>query len=155
RAQTEAALLHAREAGTALQRGNADQAIAILTETLEDKTLSNDRRATFLNDRGVAYARKGQVREAIEDFNRAIQLYPEYAAVYNTRATVLLGLGAAKEAIKDFDRALLRAPGYAAAYSTRGGAHMKLGQVELAIADYSKAIELAPTSPAALSGRGR
>jgi tetratricopeptide (TPR) repeat protein len=154
-AQSDSSLLRVREAAAALVRGNVDQAITIYTEGLEDKSLPNDRRATILNDRGVAYSRRQQQKEAIEDFNRAIQLYPEYAAVYNNRGNVLLGLGAVREAVKDFDRALLLAPGYAAAYSNRAGAYMKLGQVERAIADYSKAVELTPTSAAALSGRGR
>jgi tetratricopeptide (TPR) repeat protein len=154
-AQSDASLLRVREAAAALVRGNVDQAIAIYTEVLDDKSLPNDRRATILNDRGVAYSRRQQQKEAIDDFNRAIQLYPEYAAVYNNRGNVLLGLGAAKEALKDFDRALLLAPGYAAAYSNRAGAYMKLGQVDRAIPDYSKAAELTPNSAVALSGRGR
>jgi tetratricopeptide (TPR) repeat protein len=147
--------LKLRDASMALQRGSVDQAITLYTEALEDKSLPNDRRATILNDRGVAYSRRLNYKEAIDDFNRAIQLYPEYPAVYNNRGNVLLGLGAVREAIKDFDRALLLAPGYAAAYSNRAGAYMKLGQVEQAIAGYTKAIQLTPTSPAALSGRGR
>ncbi len=44
-----------RDAGAALQRGNADHAITLYTEALDDKSLPNDRRATILNDRGVAY----------------------------------------------------------------------------------------------------
>src|SRR5215470_5743296 len=143
--QSDTSMLRVREAAAALVRGNIDQAIAIYTEALEDKSLPNDRRATILNDRGVAYSRRQQQKEAIDDFNRAIQLYPEYAAVYNNRGNVLLGLGAVKEAIKDFDRALLLAPGYAAAYSNRAGAYMKLGQTGRAIGDYTKAIELTPT----------
>ena len=154
-AQGDAVALKSREAASALVRGNVDQAVTLLSEALEDKSLPNDRRATLLNDRGVAYSRRHQQKDAIDDFNKAIQLYPEYAAVYNNRGNVLLGLGAVKEALKDFDRALLLAPGYAAAYSNRAGAYMKLGQVERAIADYTKAIELTPSSAAALSGRGR
>ena len=154
-AQSESGQLRVREAAAAIVRGNLDQAIALYNEALDDKSLPNDRRATILNDRGVAYARRQQHKEAIDDFNRAIQLYPEYPAVYNNRGNVLLGLGAVREAIKDFDRALLLAPGYAAAYSNRAGAYMKLGQIEQAIAGYTKAIQLTPTSPAALSGRGR
>jgi tetratricopeptide (TPR) repeat protein len=153
--QSESSVLKVREAAGALQRGNHDQAVTLYTEVLEDKTLPNDRRATILNDRGVAYSRRLQHKEAIDDFNRAIQLYPEYAAVYNNRGNVLLGLGAVREAVKDFDRAIVLAPGYAAAYSNRASAHMKLGQVERAIADYTRAIELTPSSAAALSGRGR
>ncbi len=154
-AADDAGVLRAREAGAALARGNVDQAIALFTEALDDKNLPNERRATLLTDRGVAYARRQSPREAIEDFNRAIQLYPEFAAVYNNRGTVLLSLGVAREAIKDFDRALTLAPGYAAAFSNRAGAHVKLGQIDLAIADYSKAISLVPVNPAAFTGRGR
>jgi tetratricopeptide (TPR) repeat protein len=148
-------MLKAREAGMALSRGNDDQAIALFTEALEDKTLTNDRRASILTDRGVAHARRQSPREAIEDFNQAIQLYPEYAAIYNNRGNVLLGIGAVREAIKDFDRALVLAPGYTAALSNRGGAYVRLGQIDQAIADYTKAIQLVPGSAAALTGRGR
>ena len=151
----ETGQLRAREAGAALARGNLDQAIALYTDALEDKTLPNERRATLLTDRGVAYARRQSLKDAIEDFNRAIQLYPEYAAVYNNRGNVLLGIGAVREAMKDFDRALALAPGYAAAFSNRAGGYMKLGQTDLAIADYTKAIALIPANPAALTGRGR
>jgi tetratricopeptide (TPR) repeat protein len=154
-AQSEPGAQRARDAAVVLARGNVDQAITLYSEALEDKTLPNDRRGTILNDRGVAYARRHQPKEAIEDFNRAIQLYPEYAAIYNNRGNVLLTLGAVREALKDFERALLLAPGYAAAYSNRAGAYMRLGQLDRAMADYTKSIELTPTSAAALNGRGR
>ena len=146
--------LRAREAGAALARANVDQAIALYTEALADKALPNERRAIIMTDRGVAHRRQSP-KDAIDDFNRAIQLYPEYAAVYNNRGNVLLGVGAVREAMKDFDRALVLAPGYAAAFSNRAGAHMRLGQVDAAVADYTKAIALVPANPAAFTGRGR
>lgn len=147
--------LRAREAGAALARANVEQAITLYTEALADKTLPNERRAIILTDRGVAHARRPSPKDAIEDFNRAIQLYPEYAAVYNNRGNVLLGVGAVREAMKDFDRALVLAPGYAAAFSNRAGAQMRLGQLTPAVADYTKAIALVPANPAAFTGRGR
>src|SRR5262245_11986506 len=73
----------AREAGVALARGQLEQAIALYSKALQDKTLPNERRAVLLSDRGVVHARLQNPKEAIEDFNRAIQLYPEYAAIYN------------------------------------------------------------------------
>ena len=109
----------------------------------------------LLSDRGVAHARLQKPKEAIEDFNRAIQLYPEYAAIYNNRGNVLLALGAVREAMKDFDRALLLSPGYAAAYSNRAGAYLRLGEMAPALVDYNKAIALVPVNPAAFTGRGR
>jgi tetratricopeptide (TPR) repeat protein len=154
-AAEDAGLLRAREGGAALARGDVDRAIALFTEALADKKLPNDRRATILTDRGVAYARRQSPREAIEDFNRAIQLYPEFAAVYNNRGNVLLAIGAVREAMKDFDRALVLAPGYAAAFSNRAGGHMKLGEIDRAVADYTRAITLVPANAPALTGRGR
>lgn len=138
-----------------LLKGAANEAITRYTSALADTSLSNDRRATLLNDRGVAYQRAGQPKLAIDDFNRAAQLLPEYAAIYNNRASVLIGLGLYNEAIKDLDRALLLAPGFAAAYNNRASAAVRLGKLGDAIADYSSAVKLMPQNPAPLSGRGR
>lgn len=142
------------EGGAELVRGNAGQAIAAYTEALKDTGLANDRRAAVLNDRAVAYVRIGQPKLALEDYNRAVQLFAEYPAAYNNRGNLLLVLGQNAEALKDFDRAVLLAPGYAAAYSNRANAKVKLGQLDGAIGDFTKAIELLPASAPPLSGRG-
>lgn len=145
----------AQEAASNLLRGNTAQAIALYTEALKDQKLSNDRRGAILNDRAVAYARSGQAKLAIDDFNRAIQLFPEHAATYNNRGNLLLALGLPKEAIRDFDRAVLLAPGYAAAYANRAGAYDRLSKADEALRDYTRAVELMPQSPVPLAGRGR
>lgn len=145
----------ADEGAGALVRGEAQQAVTNYTEALKDTALPNDRRAAILNDRGVANIKLGQTRQAFEDFNLAVQLFPEFAVVYNNRGNLLLSLGLAKEALRDFDRAIVLAPGYAAAYNNRAGAYMRLSETESAIADYTKAVQLLPSNPAPLSGRGR
>lgn len=151
----ETTQLHARDGALALQRGKSDEAIRHYSLALEDRTLPDDRKATILNDRGVAYVRLGKTREAIEDFNRAVELFPEYAATYNNRGNLLLALGLPNEAMKDFDRALALAPGYAAAYNNRAGALMQAGDPKKAIRDYTQAIRLLPAAAAPLAGRGR
>ncbi len=138
-----------------LLRGDPARAITAYTEALDDPAVSNDRRASLLNDRGVAYMRAGQPKLAIEDFNKAATLFPEYAVVYNNRGNLLLSLGLLKEAIKDLDRAIVLAPGFASAYNNRAGAYVRQGQLNTAIADYTKAIQLMPQNPAPLAGRGR
>jgi|LNFM01.1.fsa_nt_gb tetratricopeptide (TPR) repeat protein len=145
----------AQESARLQAQGNLEQALALLTEALGDTRLTNDRRAAIFTDRGALLARLNQPKAAIEDFNRAVQLYPEYPAIYNNRGSTLLTLGLAREAIKDFDRAVVLAPGYVAAYNNRAGARLLLGQHDGAIADFSRAIELAPETVAALAGRGR
>jgi tetratricopeptide (TPR) repeat protein len=147
--------LKAQDAATALVRGDAGQAVVGYTDALKDPALPNDRRATILNDRAVAYARLGQTKLAIDDFNRAAQLFPEYAAIYNNRGNLLLALGYPEEALKDFNRAIVLAPGYAAALSNRAGAYAKVGQIDQAIRDYTAAVRLMPQSAAPLAGRGR
>lgn len=145
----------AQEAARAQSQGNLDQSLTLLGEALADARLTNDRRAIILADRGALLARLNQPKAAIDDLNRAVQLYPEYPAIYNNRGSILLTLGLAREAIKDFDRAVLLAPGYVAAHNNRAGARMLLGQTGAAIADFTRAIELTPGSVAPLAGRGR
>lgn len=138
-----------------LAQGRTAEAINAYSAALADTALSNDRRATLLNDRGVAYARAGQVKLAIEDFNAAAGLFPEYAAIYNNRGNLLVSLGLLKEAMKDLDRAIVLAPGYISAYNNRAALYVRLGQTGDAIADYTRAIALNPQTPAPLSGRGQ
>lgn len=157
-AQAPAADLATRKvqaAASALVKGQHQQAIDLYSEALTDTTLSNDRRATILNDRGIAHARIGSGKAAIDDFNRAVQLYPEYSVVYNNRGNVLLSLGLPLESVKDFDRAITLAPVYAAAFNNRATAHMRLGDADAAIRDYNRAITLSPGSAAPYNGRGR
>ncbi|MCH9808428.1 MAG: tetratricopeptide repeat protein [Alphaproteobacteria bacterium] len=154
-ARGEATSLHVRNGALALQRGKSPEAVQHYTTALDDRSLPDDRRATILNDRGVAYVRLGKTREAIDDFNKAVELFPEYAATYNNRGNLLLALGLIDEATKDFDRAIALAPGYAAAYNNRAGALMQKGSPERAIRDFTQAVTLLPAAAAPLAGRGR
>ncbi len=149
----------AQEAAAALQRGDIDQSVLLYTAALDDTSISNDRRAVLLTERGVASMRRRNFKGALEDFNKAAALYPEYPAVYVNRGNLLLMLGqpieTIREAIKDFDRAIVLSPSLAAAFGNRGAAYLKLGAHDVAVADFTRAIELQPQNPAALNGRGR
>lgn len=148
-------LVTSREAAAALQAGRADQAVTLYSTVLANPSLSNDRRAQVLNDRGVAYARLNKLKVAIDDFNTSIRLAPEGASTYNNRGNVLLALGLSVEAEKDFDRAIVLAPGYVAAYVNRANARALTGNTEAAMSDFSRAARLMPKAPAAYGGRGR
>ncbi|MDX2287851.1 MAG: tetratricopeptide repeat protein [Hyphomicrobiaceae bacterium] len=151
----EIAALRQRDAAAALARGSNEEAVAHYTTALAAPDLPNDRRATLLNDRAVAYVRLGKTRLAVDDFNKAVELFPEYAPTYNNRGNLLMALGLDEEAIKDFNRAVVLAPGYAAAYNNRAGALLRSGAAGASIADYTQAITLAPASAAPLTGRGK
>ncbi|RMF07364.1 MAG: tetratricopeptide repeat protein, partial [Alphaproteobacteria bacterium] len=148
-------LLQAREGVSALLRGDYEKAVAAYSRALEDRTLSDPRRANIYNDRGVAKWRLKDARGAVEDFNKAIELFPDYAVVYNNRGNALLELKQPEEAIKDFDRAIALAPAYGAAYNNRGNANHMLGHYEAAARDFRKAARLMPTNAVPYNGRGK
>jgi tetratricopeptide (TPR) repeat protein len=147
-------LLRAREGAAALIRGQYDKAIAAYDEALEAPEIADFVEASIYSDRGIAKWRSGQTKEAIEDFNKSIQLSPENANVYNNRGNALMDLSHPDEAVKDFDRAIALSPNYGAAYNNRGNARVALGQYDAAFQDFRKAVELMPQSAVPFNGRG-
>jgi tetratricopeptide (TPR) repeat protein len=143
----------AQQAAIAFRQGRMQEALGLYEAALADRTLGNERRASVLTDRGVVYARLRQVAEAIDDFNAAIKLFPEYSVVYNNRGALLVKLGAVEEALKDFHRALSLAPGYAAAHANRAGALASIERYGQAVDAYTDAIRVAPQSVEPLAGR--
>jgi len=139
-------LIRAREGAAALMRGQYDKAIAAYDEALTAPEIADFIEASIYSDRGVARWRLNQTKEAIEDFNKSIELSPENATVYNNRGNALMDLGHPDEAVKDFDRAVALSPNYGPAYNNRGNARVALGQYNLAFQDFRKAVELMPQS---------
>jgi tetratricopeptide (TPR) repeat protein len=148
-------LLKAREGAAAVLRGQYDKAIALYDEALATPDIADFVEASIYSDRGVAKWRLKQVKEAIDDFNKSIQLSPENATVYNNRGNALMDLGHPEEAVKDFDRAIALSPNYGAAYNNRGNARAERGQYSQAFQDFRKAVELMPQSPVPFNGRGK
>ena len=70
-----------------------------------DKALTLDpENADILNDRGVAYWRKGDTDRALEDYSEALNLRPNKAALTN-RGNLLLQRGELEKARKDLLKA--------------------------------------------------
>ena len=74
-----------------------------------------------------AYFRKGnknfasgKYKDAIEDYNKAIELNLQYAEAYNNRGVANFNLGKYKKAIKDYNKVIELNPQYAEAYNNRG-----------------------------------
>ena len=150
--------LKGTEATAALERGDVDQAVLLYNAALDDTSISNDRRAVLLTERGAALMKRRNFKAALDDFNKAASIYPEYPAIYVNRGNLLLmmsqGPDTIKEAIKDFDRSIVLSPALAAAFGNRGAAKLKLGAPVPAIVDFTHAISLQPQNPASLNGRG-
>ncbi|MGE0611455.1 MAG: tetratricopeptide repeat protein [Hyphomicrobiales bacterium] len=149
------ALLHASEGAAALLRGQYEKAIVAYDEALKSPKLTDARKSNILNDRGVALWRLKRYAEAIADFNKAIELFSDFAMVFNNRGNVLMELGRYEEALADFNRAVTLAPGYGAGYNNRGNAYMVLKKYEEAFQDYNRAVALMGTNAVPFNGRGK
>ena len=103
---------------------------------------------------GLSAQQKENNKLAIQFYDNAIELKPDYAKAYNNRGVAKSDLGEKKNAIKDYDNAIELKPDFAEAYNNRGNAKSDLGRIEDAIKDYDEAIELKPDFAKAYNNRG-
>lgn len=78
------------------------------------------------------------------DFNRAIQLKPDFAAALSSRGALRYRDGKPEEALPDLDRAVKIDPANAIAQYRLGQIYQALDRLQDAIAHYRRAAELAP-----------
>ncbi len=121
--------------------GKYEEAIETLTLIINSDA-PDDIKAGAYNNRGLAKHDLQRYEEAIEDYDKAIELQPKLANAWFNRGNAKGSLQRHEEAIADFDTAIELQPDYAKAYHNRGVAKHSLGRYEEAIRDYYKAIEL-------------
>jgi tetratricopeptide (TPR) repeat protein len=106
------------------------------------------------NNRGNLWRDRGELDNAIDDFNEAIRLDPKNAAAYNNRGSARSDKNELDKAIADFDSAIEIDPKFASAYRNRGGAYMSKEAYGKALADFDRAIQLDPGSADSHNSRG-
>jgi tetratricopeptide (TPR) repeat protein len=106
------------------------------------------------NNFGLALFAEGKIEEAINHYNKAISIAPEYVYTYNNRGIIYGERGQYKLAIEDFNNAIRIIPTFADAYYNLGFTYDKRGQYQLAIENYNKAIRLKPDYTEAYMNRG-
>ena len=124
--------------------------------TLWNYVIKQEPGKTFVayNNRGIAYSNRGEYDRAVQDYNTAIAMKPDYFTAYNNRGVAFSRIGSYERAIEDFGRAIALNPNFDDAYNNRGIAHEKTGQFENAMEDFRKAIVLNPVSEKAYVNRG-
>lgn len=96
------------------------------------------------NDKGYAFNNKKEFHAAIECFNKAIELEPNYAKAWNNLGYAYEHLGDTDRAIECFNKALGFNPNYAAPWNNLGYIHNKFNEHEQAAECYLRAIEINP-----------
>ncbi|HEX8845823.1 MAG TPA: tetratricopeptide repeat protein, partial [Pyrinomonadaceae bacterium] len=78
--------------------------------------------ARKFRNQGIEHYRAGRFKEAVEAFERAIELKPDYAQAHNDLGMAYVGAGRYTEAITQFLQAIQQNPLLAEAYYNLGTA---------------------------------
>jgi tetratricopeptide (TPR) repeat protein len=135
--------------------GNYVRAIRLLSDAIATGKLNDGDRATSYNNRGMAFAAKGEDEKAVADYTMAIKIAPAYGPAYLNRGNVYSNQDKLDAAIADYDLAIKISPSYELAYNSRGAAYYKKDELDTALADLSTAIRLKPDYANAYWNRAR
>ncbi len=132
----------------------ATKAIPIAPLPTTTRRSSSIRRATAYNNRGSAWAAKGETDRALADLDQAIKLDPRLPDAYINRGNAKRERLDLAAAIADYTLAISLSPNAALAYYNRAWAHYLAGESADALADANRAIEIDDHSASAFSTRG-
>jgi tetratricopeptide (TPR) repeat protein len=123
--------------------------------TPEINRYANQLAAWALNRRGQLNAEAGRDKEALKDFDAALEANSKCWRAVHNRGVLLAGNGEFEKAFDDFSCTIDLNPKFAKAYSNRAALFVVSGDVQSAIQDYTHAVELDPTLTVAHRGLGR
>ena len=93
---------------------------------------------------GIVYLDRGQVDEALAQFQRALEINPHFAIAYANLSNALIQKGKADEATVQSQKALEINPNLDVGYNNLGLALVKKGRIEEGITQYRKAMAVNP-----------
>jgi len=114
-------------------------------ETLWRDTLTKNPACSLAhNNLGVVLAGAGKVTEAVEQYEEALQYYPDYAEAHSNLGLVLFQKGDVPDALAHFEQALRGEPNRAETHNNLGLALVSLGRVPEAIGQFKQALRVRP-----------
>ncbi len=103
---------------------------------------------------GNEYADRGRHDDAIGEFEKTLELKPDYAEARYNIGNMLTEKGRTDDAIASYRQAIGMKPDFANAHTNLGLALTRQGKIDNAIAEYRRALELAPNSAEARNNLG-
>ena len=103
---------------------------------------------------GTANQGLGKLDEAVEAFNKAVSIKPDFAEACYNMGNALQDLGKLDEAIKAYNKAVSIKPNYAKAYNNMGNALKAQGKLDEVIEAYKKVAAIKPDLAEAYNNMG-
>jgi tetratricopeptide (TPR) repeat protein len=117
-------------------------------ETLwSDTVLKNPNSWVGHNNLGLAYFGKGQTDQAVEQFQKALEINPNYLDAHAALGVTLAQRGQLDEAISEYQKAFEIDPNYPGGRYNLGLAFFQKGRLDDAISQFQKALEIDPNYP--------
>lgn len=113
-----------------------------------------DKDSADRNSSGWALFKKGEFDLAIEEFNKAIEIKPNYAEAFNNLGQAYDKKADFERTIKNFKKAIERKPDFVEAFNNRGLVYFRKDDMAHAIEDFDKAIKFKPNYAEAYNNRG-
>lgn len=148
-------------AWSALRKGDSNQAIRLSSRAINFGGLSGEKLGSAYECRASANTQKAEYTRALSDLDKLVELRPDYAGGYLTRAETLFRAREVDRALTDIDRGLQIADptgekkdGHLAKrYVSRGNIRLAKKDSGGALTDFDHALSLDPASLDARMGR--
>ncbi len=114
----------------------------------------NEKLAPVQSLLGLVNAGRGHYEAAIEHFNRALEIDPNYTQAYRELANTYHEQGKIEKAVATYRYAIALKPQLWVGYNDLGSLYLRQGNFESAAEQFKKAIELAPQNVNAYSNLG-
>lgn len=123
---------------------DGDELILLDIKPFIQKTTNNyipESAIKFYNKASTAYIDENYSL-AIENYNKAIAIYPEYTIAYFEMGNLYDDINNYVESIKCFQKVIMIEPGNSAAYNNLGSAYESISKYNEALENYQKAVKL-------------
>ncbi|MEM9819224.1 MAG: tetratricopeptide repeat protein, partial [Cyanobacteria bacterium P01_D01_bin.6] len=131
------------------------ETITVLTALLNAEVVKAEKYSIIHSWRGNVHRLMSAHEKALQDFNCAVGLEPEYQWAIAHRGITYRLMERYEEALTDLNCAIELDPEYKWAIAQRGSIYRFLAFYEEALEDFNRAIELDPEDKLAITGRGR
>ena len=135
--------------GRLQQIGKQDRDLANQKKKLKSAVLNTPENPSYHYELGLFFARLGYYPEALNKFDRVLQMRPEDHVTLTRKGNVLFHLQEREAALELYLQALRLAPDFPAAHTSAAQAYLQMNQFETALDHFRRVVELAPRAPVA------